>query len=137
MRSSGVGIEADQAINAAKHLFADADGGDHLRATSRGEDLWSVAAVSVRGMVEPGALVLVGPDLRVWAFSSNPGIHDSDTVLIALSGIYAAGVADQVDGEGLAARIASATSAIHEQRRSIVADAKAGALRAAQPRRLP
>ena len=128
---------ADQAIEAARHLFAFAGDGHRLQATARGEELWSVAAVNERGMVEPGALVVVGPDLRVWVFSSNPSIHDSDTALFVLECIYAAGVADHVDTETLADRVALATSAAQEQRRSIVEDAVAGSLRAARPRRLP
>ena len=84
-----------------------------------------------------GTMTVVGPDRRVWRFSSNPGIHDPHLVVASLAGLYREGVTDLVEDGRLADRIAEATQARRLQEREIVKDARAGSLRTPPDRRLP
>lgn len=130
-------ISAEQVIDATRGVFADVDDPHRVVATEQHDGLWTVHAVDGDGRPWPGVLVVVGRDLKVWTFSSNPGIHDPDTAFAALAGIYEADVASFVDPDLLAERITEATAEIRAVRRAIVADAEAGQLRARPQSRLP
>jgi hypothetical protein len=130
-------IHADQVIDATRAIFADVDDPHRVVATEQRDGLWTVHAVDGDGRPWPGVLVVVGPDLKVWTFSSNPGVHDPDTVFAALVGIYEADVAPFVDPDVLAERLAAATAEIRALRRTIIANAKAGELRTQPQHPLP
>ena len=88
-------------------------------------------------MVLPGSSIFVGPDRRVWTFSSNPGIHDFDLVRRSLNHIYEDGLADRVENDAFADRIAEITAMRSQQYRDILKDAEGGALRAQKRPKLP
>jgi hypothetical protein len=94
-----------------------------------GTDMWSVAVLDEHGRPEPGSFLIVGPDRRVWSFSSNPSIHDPHLVVAVLAGLYAEHLADQVDANLLEDRA--------EHARGVVKSAAAGELRRHSPRTLP
>lgn len=94
-------------------------------------------AVDSGGRPWVGALVVVGPDLKIWTFSSNPAIHDQDASVACVAGIYRAGVANAVDPDLLAERLAALTVDARRQEAAILADAAAGSLRRRQDRQLP
>jgi hypothetical protein len=103
-----------------------------------GTELWAVGATEdATGMPLAGTLTVVGPDRRVWRFSSNPGIHDPHLVVASLAALYHEGVTKLVEEDRLADRIAEATQARRAQERDIVKDAQAGSLRTPPDRRLP
>ncbi len=102
-----------------------------------GTDMWSVAVLDEHGRPEPGSFLIVGPDRRVWSFSSNPSIHDPHLVVAVLAGLYAEHLADQVDANLLEDRIAQLTAERAEHARGVVKSAAAGELRRHSPRTLP
>lgn len=132
-----MGLTGDEAVSvvaSARQLPPES-----LRPTRLGgTDLWSVAFVDEgSGLPLPGALTVVGPDRRIWVFSSNPAIHNAEIVVSALAEIYRAGAAPFVEADKLAARISEATEAQRQLIRTIVSDAKASALRTQGRRHLP
>jgi hypothetical protein len=103
-----------------------------------GTELWSVVGFE-EGTNSPliGSFAVVGPDHRLWQFSSNPAIHDPNLVVAALEALYREGVADLVEANLFAERITDATKTRLEQVSGIVKDATAGSLRRRTERRLP
>lgn len=93
--------------------------------------VWSVVAVEAAG-----GSWLVGPDRQVWEVSSNPGIHDYDTVLRVLGRVYADGLARFVDPPALMDRLATLTGAQRAAEEGLLEEVRAGAVRAVD-RRLP
>jgi hypothetical protein len=61
--------------------------------------LWTVVPVDDEERPYAGGQSIVGPDRRVWAISSNPGIHDSDLAVDALQALYHADVAHRVEAD--------------------------------------
>lgn len=110
-----------------------------FRATAvEGTDLWSVGVFERDDHLPmPGAWFLVGPDARVWTFSSNPGIHHPALVVSAVARLYGAGAVDHVEPAPLAARLQSLTQLVEAEVRNLVSDAAGGDLRKRPPRVLP
>lgn len=102
-----------------------------------GSHLWNVNAVDEHGRGYVGTRYIVGPDGRLWTFSSNPSIHDQDLVDAVLAGLYAKGVADRVEDDHLVAFIASRTAQKAEWVHQAVEQATSGELRSRSPRALP
>lgn len=100
-----------------------------------GTDMWSVAVLDEHGRPEAGSFLIVGPDRRVWSFSSNPSIHDPQLVVDVLAGLYREQLAEQVDANLLGARIAQLTVERADQARGVLT--AAGELRRQSPRTLP
>src|SRR5688500_9696612 len=57
-------------------------------ATPEGERLWGVNGTDENGMSYAGSAIFVGPDERLWSFSSNPSIHDYDVAIALLDLAY-------------------------------------------------
>lgn len=102
-----------------------------------GTDLWSVAAFSLDGAPCVGTFTVVGPDRRVWSFSSNPGLHDSDLVVTVLEALYRERLTPHVTEEALSDRIQGLTEERANHVRALVREALAGELRRGRPRTLP
>lgn len=102
-----------------------------------GSGLWNVNAIDDRGWPYAGANFKVGPDGRLWTFSSNPGIHDFDLVVAALNAVYSEGLQSRVENDRLAELIRSETAKRTGWRRKVVDAAAAGDLRERPERRLP
>lgn len=132
-------ITAEEATEAYREFrpFDLPAGHRHVARAVGGSTLWSVATVDEHGRAYLGSYNLVGPDKRVWAFSSNPGIHDPDLVAASLERLYQAGLADRVEPEHLAARVRELTDARQEALREVLRSAEAGELRDRPPRNLP
>lgn len=127
-----------EVIDAARSFLGDGFGGHDVRAVEdRNTGIWSVGIVDSNGMVEAGAVILVGPDKRVWSFSSNPSIHDRELAMTVLSELYRRGVADSVESQVLACRIAELTSLRREHSDDLIKAAEAGELRTVTKRTLP
>ncbi len=132
-----VPITHEEAI-AAVLSETDGEGFEFHAVRLGGTELWAVGvAEEASGMPLAGTMTVVGPDRRVWRFSSNPGIHDPQLVAASLAALYREGVTDLVEDARLADRIAEATQARRVQEREIVTDAQAGSLRRPPDRRLP
>jgi hypothetical protein len=102
-----------------------------------GTELWSVGQLDEQGRPLAGAMSIVGPDGRLWTFSSNPSIHDPNLVVGALARLYDSDATQLVELDRLADRIRHLTDERQTQLRAIVRDAQAGELRTPPARRLP
>ena len=132
-----VPLDAGQAAAAVAATFPD-PGLRYEANKVAGTDLWSVGAFDgLNDMPLPGGAFFVGPDMRVWSFSSNPGMHDRGLVIAVLSAIYREGVAGAVEQDALAEAIREATVVRQRQVREIVGQAAAGSLRTRPSRPLP
>ena len=136
-------IDESEAIEAVRAALGESvsqyDAAGHQFRASQLERsvLWSVWIVESNNMVLPGSSIFVGPDRRVWTFSSNPGIHDFDLVRRSLNHIYEDGLADRVENDAFADRIAEITAMRSQRYRDILKDAEGGALRAQKRPKLP
>ncbi len=99
-----------------------------------GTNVWSVGILDDKGRPYLGAAQFVGPDGRLWRFSSNPSIHDLGLVRRVLVGIYDANAADLVDEDVLLQRVHDLTATMSEAVRAVVKDGVAGSLRAPHER---
>jgi len=99
----------EDAIAVADHLCGPVPQGDRVVARRvRDSSIFSVCAIDQRGRGYIGVNLLVGPDGRVWRFSSNPGIHDPGVVESVLCELYESddrGAADQQAVRGRVERI--------------------------------
>lgn len=102
-----------------------------------GTDLWAVNAFDEFDRPWAGSFTIVGPDRRVWSFSSNPGLHDPDLVVAVLARLYEQRLTELVSAELLSDRLAKVTAEREQQTRGIVNAAAAGELRPSPPRVLP
>ena len=93
-----------------------------------GTNLWSVNVVDDQGRGYVGSNQLVGPDGRLWRFSSNPQIHDWHIVERVLVRLYNKNAAENVDESSLADRIKQVTVLVEEEVRKVVKDAQSGIL---------
>lgn len=132
-------MDEQTAIEAARPMFGRLDSGSRLFAMRLDSlvELWTVNAADAQGLPWAGSQILVGPDGKVWSFSSNPGIHEQRIVVDALVGIYEAQLATAVDVGALADRIELATRRARDECKAILADAAAGELRGRRRRELP
>lgn len=130
-------VNAEEAVAAVAATYSDPTM-RHTASQVAGTDLWSVGTFEASsGMPVAGAAVLVGPDARVWIFSSNPGIHDWELVVAVLDALYREDLTTAVEQEPLGAAIKAATEVRAAQPRQIVASAFAGELKASPTRTLP
>ena len=102
-----------------------------------GTDLWSIGLLDDQGRPEPGTFTVVGPDRRIWGFSSNPMIHDPSLVGSVLHALYRAGLTSLVEDDPLQERFRELTAQRIAQTRNVVQAAEAGELRSRPPRLLP
>ncbi len=80
---------------------------------------------------------LVGPDAKVFALSSNYGIHDWRVAQSLLNRLYRDGLASRVEPESFVERLARLTRDRAALVDEVVAEAKEGRLRHPKPRVLP
>lgn len=93
-----------------------------------GSSIWSVNAVDDRGRGYIGVNQLVGPDGRIWRFSSNPAVHDYQIVKSVLYRLYQSGAAGEVDQHAVARRVEAITRAQEAAVQQLADDALAGTL---------
>ena len=108
-----------------------------LRATPRGDYLWSVVAVDDEGRPVAGGGWLVGDDGKVWSLSSNPGIHDWDMGARLLARLYSEGLASRVEPASFSERLREVTEMRLALEAEVLSDARAGALNGRKDRVLP
>lgn len=111
--------------------------GDRFVALPGDDGFWRVNALDAAGRPYAGSNLIVGPDRRLWVFSSNPGIHDFGLVDRTLSALYSEGLQSVVDPDLLAEALQVMTAQRREAERGLIEQAKAGELRARGPRHLP
>jgi hypothetical protein len=130
-----VSISRDEACEAvAARLDGPGEPQRFFRASAvSGAPLWVVRAYETEarpGVVGPA--YVVGPDRRVWPFPAD----DLDVAVAGLTRLYADGLAGHVDPALLAERVRRITEQHRALADGLVADARAGALKA-QHRFLP
>lgn len=125
-----------EAIEAAAEDFGDS-ALDVRAQRLGGTSLWAVNAFDEFDRPWAGSFTIVGPDSRVWSFSSNPSIHDPKLVVAVLARLYEQSLTEQVSTELLSDRLAKVTAEREQQTRGIVNAAAAGELRPSRPRVLP
>lgn len=131
-------IDADRAIAIARDRWSPLPDGHTIVATPLpGDHLVSVALIDEDQRPESGAVTVIGPDERVWTWSSNPGIHDLDLAVALIHVAYEEGMADLVDDREFTQRLTNLTARRHEDVRQFKADLLAGSLRPPRTRRLP
>jgi hypothetical protein len=134
-KSETVVASEDDARRVLAERVHDLPEGDRIVANRvGGSDVWSVGIRDDKGRPYVGSAQFVGPDGRLWRFSSNPGIHDYELVRRVLVGIYDSNIADFVDETVLFDRLKELTEATGKAVRALVKDAEAGSLRAPRER---
>ena len=131
-------LDSEAAVAAVEAAHGPPDRGASYQASPvPGTSLYSVATVGADGMPYAGSAVYVGPDRRVWSFSSNPGIHDHEFTVRALMRLYEHGIAAAVDERMLAQRVEAITASRRDELDAVLRDAKAGRLRQVPKQPLP
>jgi hypothetical protein len=122
--------EAD-AIAVLATSVRDLPPGHRLVATPvAGTEIWHVGMQDDHGRAYAGANMLVGPDGRLWTFSSNPAIHARHLVEQVLATIYSKRLAAEVDEVVLGERIRTLTEEQDQAVRALIKSAQGGELRA-------
>lgn len=131
--------EAGEILKAHLRETAGPDPDLRFRATPiPNTSMWSVTAYHDAGHAGPAIAVayIVGPDRKVWVFSGNPQIHDVPLAIGILRRIYKERLADHVEPERFATRLAEVTDQRRVLAESLVTDARSGVLKS-QHRPLP
>jgi hypothetical protein len=84
-----------------------------------------------------GTATVIGPDERVWVWSSNPGIHDFALAITLLGVAFESGLAIHLDQEAFERRLADLTERRRQDVKDFVADLRSGSLRARKTTHLP
>lgn len=127
-------MDKAKAVASVQEIYGEIPPGHHLSGQRVGDStLWTVFAVDEHDRPYPGGNHLVGADGRVWAISSNPGIHDSDLAMRSIQALYEAGVTDRVNDEQFSARLVAETQRRASAIPDLVAAVVAGSFRTSRP----